>query len=202
MTTILTIFLAISFAVFGPQSQQQQLPKQDFEGYKLGDLELTGSTVFALNIIRDKIFPISKEDPFDMQLIRKGLSKIRRMFFDLGYIDFVYTPDMAIDPNKKTFSCVFHLDQGKQYFINHINIFGVGSSEVEDEIRSVMSKLKVEENNFFSLTAFQAAFNRINELLETKDLSLKNYEYKRLSESSSEDSGAVDISFWFQPKER
>jgi len=52
MSSMLTICLAIGFAVFGPQVQQQELPKPDYEEYKLADLKLTGSTVFALNKIQ------------------------------------------------------------------------------------------------------------------------------------------------------
>ena len=135
---------------------------------------------------------MKRGDPYDPKRIKEGLEEIQRLFFGLGYIDFTYTPRININSTGKTVSYSFLLLPGRQYFFKRINISG-SERTYDREIRSVLSPF-VEEGKVFSSIALESAIHNLIKFLETKNLNLKDYEYKR---SSSD--GMVDIFIRLQP---
>jgi outer membrane assembly lipoprotein YfiO len=179
------------------KQQQEGQPKQDLTGYKLANLELKGAALFDPEKLKD-VLPIKNGDPFDPKLMKEGLESIQQMFSNLGYIDFTYTPQMDISHNKKTVSCSFLLVQGRQYFVQNINIYGIGSDEDGKEMRAALHSAGLKEKMVFSPRLLDKAMQSLNGLLDSKNLSLKDYEFKR----SSQITGTGDIIIRLHPKGR
>jgi len=194
MISILTICLAIAYIMPGPPGPQEIQPTQDLSGYRLAELKLTNTVHLNSEMLRDRVFSIKDGDPYDTQLVKEGLEKIKKLYEDMGYIDFAYTPHLDINQSEKTVSCSFNFIPGTRYFVDGISIFGAGSGEEETEIKSAIS---LEEKRLFSLSALDRSITRLNALLKAKNLAVKNYEFKR----SSDHPGTVDISIWIQPEE-
>ena len=191
MTSIIMICLALAFSMPGLQGLQEEQKLQDLEGYALADLRLTNTDPLNSEFLRDHVFSINNGDPYDTRPIREGLEKIVRLYGDLGYLDFAYNPHLDIDQSEKTVSCSFEFIPGTRYSVNKIRVFGVESSEDENEIKST---LNLKENMFFSPMFFNRDLKRLSEFLEVKNLALKDYDFKR----SPDHPGTVDISIWVQ----
>jgi outer membrane protein assembly factor BamA len=194
MSPLITICLAMAFSMAGLQGPQEEQSAQDLSGYTLAELKLSNTVHLNSEMLRDRVFSVKGGDPYDTQLVKEGLEKIVRLYGDMGYIDFAYTPYIDINQSEKTVSCAFDFIPGTRYFVNRIQVFGAGSGEEEKEIKSAVS---LEENRLFSLSALDRSVGRLKALLEAKNLALKDYEFKR----SSDHPGTVDVSIWVQPEE-
>ena len=193
MTLLTAICLVMALSVPSLQEPQGEPQVQDLEGYKLIALKLTNTVPLRSDPLRDLFFPSAMEK-YDSRLIKEGLENIRQLYGDLGYIDFTYTPHLDINHNEKIVSCSFELIPGTRYSVNRIHIFGAGSGEEEKELKGA---LLLKENQFFSPWTLLRSIERLNELLETTNLALKDYEFNR----SSDHPGTVDVSIWIQAEE-
>jgi outer membrane translocation and assembly module TamA len=193
MTSIIAFFLALTFSIPASQSPETEFPSQNLEGYRLVGLELTGTTVLHLKTVKEKVFPMDDEEIFDPKRISAGMEKINEVFNNLGYVDFSYTPRFDINHDDKTVSCSFHLVQGKQYFINRVEIVNPNSVEPDREMRSVIGPY-MKEGYPFSPVGYYQARKKLEEYLEDKRLTIKDFEYKRDTENSTETTESVNIS--------
>ena len=194
MISIIAIGLAVALSMPGTQGPQEELPGQDLGGYTLANLRLTNTEPLNSEFLRNRVFSMNNGDSYDSQLIKEGLEKIQRLYGDLGFIDFAYTPHLEINRDMRTISCSFEFIPGTRYSVNQIHVFGVESGEDESEIKSA---LNVKENMFFSPMFFDNDLKRLSGFLETRNLALKDYDFKR----SPDHPGTVDISIRLQSKE-
>ena len=193
MTSLITICLGMALSMPGLQGPQEELSMKALPGYTLAELKLTNTEPLNSNFLRS-LFHISKGDPYNTEPLRETLERIRQLYLELGHVDFAYNPHLDINKSEKSVSCTFEFILGTRYYVNRIHIFGAGSDEEEMEIRDT---LILEENRIFSPSALYGSIRRLNNLLESKDLALQKYEYKR----SSERPGTVDVSIWIQAGE-
>jgi outer membrane protein assembly factor BamA len=178
-----------------PGLSQTGKTSKDLSGYRLIDLQVSGATAFP----REKLmaeFPIRVGEKADMARITKGLDRIKRLFQESGYLDFRYTPWMDVDKDAKTVSCSFDLQQGRQYTVRRLDLVGRCALST-DAVRSVLSKLGLEEGKIFRLSLLDEAVKTLNKLLDAEQLTTNSYEFKKLSDLP----GMVDVTIWLQPDE-
>jgi len=193
MNSLITIYLALTLSMAGPQESPEEQSVRDLAGYTLSKLRLTNTGPLHSEFLRN-VFPLREGDPYNAEQLRKTLGMIRQLYLELGYVDFAYNPQQDVDINERTISCTFEFIPGTLYHVNQIHIFGAGSDEAEENIRGA---LILKESGIFSLAALDRSIRRLNKLLEAQNLSLKKYEYTR----SSEQPGLVDVSIWIQSGE-
>ena len=194
MTSIIMTCLVLVFLMPGSQSLQEEQPLQDLEGYKLATLKLTNTSPLNSEFLRDHVFSVNNGDPYNTQPIKEGLEKIVRLYGDLGFIDFAYTSHLEIDRDMRTVTCSLEFIPGTRYSVNRIHVLGVESGEDESEIKGA---LNLKEDMFFSPMFLDSDIKRLSGFLETKNLALKDYDFKR----SPDHPGTVDISIRLQSKE-
>lgn len=158
MNLFLKICLAAALSSFGSQDYQEEQLLPDLEGYKLAELKITGASPFSSQVLRDSAFSIKAGDAYDSQIIEDDMKKIKRVYNNIDFIDFTYTPQTDINQKEKTVSCSFHFVPGEQLFVNQINILGTKSSEEEVEIRS---DIFLKEKHPFSLNALYHSIRRV-----------------------------------------
>ena len=202
MTLLFAICLLASVTASGQAAPQKQQALPDLAGYKLAELELTGSTIFRIEILKNEMFSIKNGDPFDPRLIKEGLQKIENYFLVLGYMDFTYSPIIKISHDEKTVTCSFHLDPGRQFRIDQISIFGTRSRDEEIEARSEIGALSVKEKAIFSKLGLELAILRLKMHYKNSDLTVKEYNFRRSTKQFPGDNGGIDISIWLQAKQR
>jgi|WetSurMetagenome_2_1015567.scaffolds.fasta_scaffold86309_2 outer membrane protein assembly factor BamA len=196
MISMIMVYLAIAFAIPGLPCLQEGEADQSFLDYKIDEFVLEGKTIFRLeNLVG--MYGLKKGDPYSPKLIKEKLEVIQRVFLNYGYIDFTYTPRINVNHEEKTVSCAFLLLPGKQYFVKQINILGIRDKNDDKEIRSVLNEYFVNEGKLFNSIAFEMCSRKLERLLESKNLTLKECKYER-----SSDQGTVDISIRIQTKGR
>jgi outer membrane protein assembly factor BamA len=96
--------------------------------YKLGGIAFKGNrAVRNLEALR-VLFPIKDGDLFSRDRIGKGLENLRKAYGELGYINFTPVPNTRFDDGKKLIYLDIDVDEGKQFFVDGINIIGVDES--------------------------------------------------------------------------
>ena len=193
MASLIMIYLAMALSMQGMQGPLEELPVQDLSDYKLAGLKLRNTEPLSSDYLR-AVIPLKNGEPFNIKPIKETLEQIQRLYRDLGFLDFAYNPHFDIDHGQKTVLCSFDFIRGTRYHVNRIEVFGAGSDEEENEIKSA---LILKEESLFSPAAFYDSHRGLKLLLESKNLNLKDYEYKR----SSDYPGTVDISIRIQSVE-
>jgi hypothetical protein len=190
MISITAICLAVALSAYSPLNLQDDQLDQDFADYKLGGLEITGSSPFDPEALRNAS-GIRSGDHFDPQRIKELLGGIQKLFFALGYIEFTYTPRISINRNEKTVACSFVLLKGRQYFVNQVKVYGIENNHSEKEIMSALSAAGLE--GVASRARLDKTIKDLSDLFKIKHLNLCDYGFER----SSKD-GMVDIYVRFQ----
>ena len=101
--------------------------------YRLGDvrfrvLDEDEPIAFPREELR-KIIPLQEGDIFSTEKIRKSLESLTKWYDSNGYIDYVATPETEVDENTLRISLVLGLQQGTQYHVGRIDVFGLKPSK-------------------------------------------------------------------------
>jgi hypothetical protein len=110
-----------------PASRRITLSVQVDEGlqYSLGGITLKGNRAITnLKALR-ALFPIEDGDIFSREKIGKGLENLRKAYGEMGYINFVPVPETRFDDKKRLIYLDVDVDEGKQFFVNDIDILGL-----------------------------------------------------------------------------
>jgi outer membrane protein assembly factor BamA len=75
-----------------------------------------------------RLFPIKDGDTFSREKIMTGLEDLRKAYGELGYINFTPVPNTRFDDEDKLIYLDIDEDEGKQFFVDGINILGVDES--------------------------------------------------------------------------
>jgi outer membrane protein assembly factor BamA len=100
--------------------------------YRLGHITFTGNHAISdAKALRGQ-FPIKDGSILDRKAIAKGLENLRYAYGQLGYINFTSVPSSTFDDEKKLGSLEIDVDEGKQFYVNSINIVGANSHVLKD----------------------------------------------------------------------
>jgi outer membrane protein assembly factor BamA len=69
-------------------------------------------------------FLINDGEVFSRDKIAKGLENLRKVYGEMGYLNYTGVPSTNFDDKKRTISVVVDLDSGKQFYISGINVLG------------------------------------------------------------------------------
>jgi outer membrane protein assembly factor BamA len=109
--------------------------------YRLDQLKFSGATVFTAKELREQ-FSLHQGDIFDVLEIRNGMDSLSRLYSRLGFIDMVPEPETNIDVKNKQISIVMKIDEGQQYHIEAIEVYGL-SATVQQTIKSQVTQGEV-----------------------------------------------------------
>src|SRR5215469_15376988 len=127
------------------------------EQYRLGEITFTNNrSIPNTRALRD-LFPIKDGDVFNREKIATGLVNLRKAYGAEGYINATFFPTPQVDENERIVSFEIGVDDGKQFYVNSINIIG--------------------ENEEVLAEATQSLFLKVGQLYNQNliDLMLKNY---------------------------
>ena len=158
--------------------------------YKLGDFRFrssdpTASLVFSNEELR-KVIPVRDGDIFNVQKIREGLNAMSRLYGSHGYIDFVVSVTTDIDGEHQRISMTLEIDQGKQYRIGKVEVFGP-NPQMENLLKSTLTPGEMYNNQVLQ------NFLKEHKSSLPPDISFEDMEFRR-----NVTSGTVDLRFNFQ----
>jgi len=158
------------------------------EVYRMGKLNFRNADpeqglVFKSEVLQ-RVFPLKEGDIFSAEKIRKALDTFKKLYGELGYIDFVATPLTEIDDKKRVVNLTMELDQQKQFFIRRIEF--AGNTTTRDKV--IRRELLIDEGQVFNNRLWELSLLRLNQLNFFDAIKPENAELKRDSKA-----GTVDI---------
>jgi outer membrane protein assembly factor BamA len=76
-----------------------------------------------------KLLPLREGDIFNVAKIRESLDAMKKLYDSRGYLNFVASPDTAADDATQRISLVMELDEGKQFRVGKVEVFGLEPSK-------------------------------------------------------------------------
>ncbi|HWZ82265.1 MAG TPA: TonB family protein [Terriglobales bacterium] len=121
-----------------PSAERIALTVHVSEGqqYRLRRITFDKPLVIDMQALRD-LFPIKDGDVFTRKAVSDGLAALRKVFGEMGYINFVPVPDARVDDENGLIDLVINMDRGKQFFISAINLVGTDPDLLQNASRDL-----------------------------------------------------------------
>jgi outer membrane protein insertion porin family len=161
------------------------MPVEEGARYKLGGITFTGNTHVPNTKVLRAQFVQKDGEYFNATQFGKGLDQLRKAYGELGYINFVGTPQPQIDEAKKTITLNIDIDEGKPFYVSRIEF--TGNTITRDKV--IRRELLLEEGQVYNSRLWDLSILRLNQL---------NYFEALKAEQDSEsrqntDDGTVDL---------
>jgi Surface antigen variable number repeat len=111
------------------------------EGYQYTLREITfgRNTIFYARTLRS-LFPIKDGEIFHRQKLVTGLEKLKIAYADRGFINFTAVPNPNVEESTRSIALNIDIDEGKQFFVRNVNVFGVDEPEREEVLANFLLK--------------------------------------------------------------
>ena len=163
--------------------------------YRMGRLTVRSADQDQGLVIRadylQKFFPLKEGDIFDADRVRKSLDNYRKLYGEVGYIDFTAEPMFDFDDVKKIINLTLVMDQQKQYFVRRIDFSG--NTTTRDKV--IRRELLLDEGQVFNNRLWELSILRLNQLGYFEAIKPDNAELKRNTSA-----GTVDINLKVKEK--
>jgi outer membrane protein assembly factor BamA len=118
--------------------------------YQLGEIRFENSRVFTAADLR-KTINLQSGDLFDISKVQEAIKNIDTMYEAEGYIDETMEPIESIDENGKRVDVLFKVDEGMQYHIGTVELFGLNPS-LQAALANILQTGRVfDTTSFFHL---------------------------------------------------
>jgi len=158
--------------------------------YRLGWIRFANNhAIRNLKALRST-FAVHDGDIFDREKIAQGLEDLRKLYGDLGYINFTSVPDTQVDANNSVVNLLIDVDEGKQFYISNIDTAGLDESASQAVLKDALQKRGDLYNRQLMTLSLQryAAWLRPGVAQES-----------RIRLRPDERTGTVAVTFDFQP---
>ncbi len=91
--------------------------------YRFGEISYAGNCVYEDDTI-EKLICINEGDCFSPDAMRKALQNLQDAYGIKGYIETIVDNDLNLDPDSPSYSVHFDIDEGEQYRVGLIRVFG------------------------------------------------------------------------------
>jgi len=136
------------------------IPLEEGDRYRLAGITFSGNkAVSNLRVLRAQ-FAQKDGEYFNATMFGKGLEQLRKAYGELGYINFVGTPDPHIDEAKKTITLNIDIDEGKPFYVSRIEF--TGNTVTRDKV--IRRELLLEEGQVYNSRLWELSILRLNQL--------------------------------------
>jgi outer membrane protein insertion porin family len=174
------------FIPFIRKTKQQfyiEIPVDAGKQYHIGNLELKNCEPLRCDYLRGA-FGLKEGDTVNFTRIQDTLENIKKLYADLGFINWSYIPEQNFDPENLTYDLKFDFDTGKRFRVNRIEF--TGNTKTRDKV--MRREMVLEEGHFFSSTLLEQSVLRLNQLGFFEPIEEEDYEV-----FPDEREGTVDI---------
>jgi outer membrane protein insertion porin family len=137
------------------------LPVEEGRLYRLNKITFVGVKLFRTpETLMRPLFGMGEGDPFSTDKLRKGIDKLRKLYGEFGYIDFV--PEPTFDPVHDTdkIDLTLTADEGKQFFVRRIDFSG----NVTTRDKVIRREIMLDEGDIFNNRLWELSILRLNQL--------------------------------------
>jgi outer membrane protein insertion porin family len=150
-----------------------EIPIDAGDQYRVGKLELENCGDFRCDALV-KAFGLKKGDVVNFKKIKDTLDQIKKLYGNLGYINWSYLPEQSFDQKNKTMDLILNFQPDKRFFVRRINF--IGNTKTRDKV--MRREFILEEGKVFSSAALDMSVLRLNQLGFFDKIEEKDYEVK------------------------
>jgi len=151
--------------------------------YRLGEITFEHGTAFSPERMRE-LFPIKRGEIFDTSKIAEGIESLRRVYGELGYIDFSAVPATQNDPTPGLLNLTFELAEGPQFRVGNFEILGIKEADAQ----KLIAESGLRPGNIFNALLVQRFFDTNKSALPSDANADEDTEYRR-----HDGEGTVDV---------
>jgi outer membrane protein insertion porin family len=137
------------------------LPVEEGRKYHVNKFNLVGVKFFrAPEALMPTLFQMSEGEVFSTAKLRKGLDRMRELYGEFGFIDFV--PEPSFDPiiGSDKLDITINADEGKQFFVRRIDF--AGNTTTRDKV--IRREMLIDEGDLFNTRLWELSILRLNQL--------------------------------------
>jgi outer membrane protein assembly factor BamA len=161
--------------------------------YRLRRLEFSGQKVFSAEQLRP-LFPIQDGEVFNVEKIREGLDKLRRVYDERGYINFTPVPETEANDAQAVIDLTIDIDEGAQSRIGTISFSGEAASDSNFQER-VLKSLGLKPGDVYDPRLLEAFFKASHSWLPVGSTIENSLEIAQNTRR-----GTVDLYFVFEER--
>jgi outer membrane protein insertion porin family len=135
------------------------IPVEENEQYRLGDVSVTGNTLYPDSTILG-VLGLQSGDVFNETFLRDGFENLRTFYGNFGYINFTPQPLFNYDDQNRLVDVVINIEEDRQFFVNRINFRG--NTTTRDKV--IRRELMLQEGNVFNSQLWDMSVLRLNQL--------------------------------------
>lgn len=153
--------------------------------YRLASIRFTGNKVISNTVALRKLIPIKDGDVFNIAQAREGITQLKDVYGELGFINFTPVPDFAFDEKNKTLTMKIDIDEGMQYFITSFHVRGA-DAQLEAHLASAWSEL-FPARSVYNARAVEIFFEREKDLFPPGAAPDRNLQIKQDNDNATLD---------------
>jgi hypothetical protein len=93
--------------------------------FRLGGISFQRNNVITnINALRGQ-FPIENGAVFSRSKVAEGLDNLRKVYGQVGYLNYTGVPNTKIDAEKRRIYVVVDIDEGKQFYVDEVKVVGL-----------------------------------------------------------------------------
>ena len=129
------------------------------EVYSFGPISVEGNTLFSNEQILDR-FIFCENDPYSPEALRDTVQSITDFYGRRGYIDALVEYEPILDCNSRSYAVKFFIDEGAQYKVGLIKVFGNCSTKTE----VILHETLLVPGEIFNSTKLQLTEERLKNI--------------------------------------
>jgi outer membrane protein insertion porin family len=150
-----------------------EIPVDAGDQYRLGKIELKDCGVLNCEALT-KAFGLKKGDIVNFKSIKDTLEQFKKLYGNIGYINYAYIPEAKYDTEKKIYDLILTMQPDKRFFVRRINF--LGNTKTRDKV--MRREFILEEGKPFSSANLENSVLRLNQLGYFEKIEEKDYTTK------------------------
>jgi TonB family protein len=162
--------------------------KTDVREYRLESITFTNNKTLTNAATLRSLFPIDDGEPFDASKVADGLQTLKRVYHTQGFVSFKSSVNPEIDDSHRSVVLQIKCEEGRQFYVDHINIAGLN----ERTFQKIRKSLYVKPGDLYN-ERLASLWLEKNSRLIAPDKSVRN----RMKLDANEDVGTVVMTYDF-----
>jgi outer membrane protein insertion porin family len=167
-----------------------EIPIDAGDQFRVGKIELQNCGILDCDKLATA-FGLRKGEVINYKRIKETLEGIKKLYGNLGFINWSYLPEYHTDAKNKTIDIQFDFQPDKQFFVHRINF--AGNTKTRDKV--MRREFVLEEGRIFSSALLDNSVMRLNQLGYFDKIEEKDYEVK-----PDDKTGLVDVNIKVKEK--
>jgi outer membrane protein insertion porin family len=156
------------------KSKQQfliEIPVDAGDQYRLGEFGFKNCDPYDCGLL-EKSLDFKSGDIVNFTKIQDTIESIKKLYANLGYINWNYLPEYSLDTENKLYNLILEFDPGEPFFVNRIDFRG--NTKTRDKV--MRREFFLQEGYPFSSSYLERSILNLNQLGLFENIEESDYE--------------------------